>query len=77
MKKFVIKVEGMMCPMCEAHVNDAIRNVAQVKSVESSHKKGESVVISELDDVAAIKAAIEHTGYKVLDISVEEYKKEK
>ena len=26
MTKTVLKIDGMMCGMCEAHVNDAIRN---------------------------------------------------
>ena len=43
----IIKIEGMACGMCESHMNDAIRNVFQVKKVTSSHKDKESVVISE------------------------------
>ena len=25
MKKYTVKIDGMMCGMCEAHVNDVIR----------------------------------------------------
>ena len=36
----IIKVDGMACGMCEAHVNDAVRNAMRVKKVSSSHTKG-------------------------------------
>ncbi len=42
-----VKINGMMCGMCESHVNDAIRNHFQVKKVNSSAKKNESVILSE------------------------------
>ena len=47
MVKTVLKIDGMMCSMCESHMNDLIRNHCKVKKVSSSAKKGESVVISE------------------------------
>ena len=39
-----IKVGGMMCSMCEAHINDAVRAACSVKKVTSSHSKGETAV---------------------------------
>ena len=65
MIKTTLKIDGMMCGMCESHVNDAIRKAfPAVKKVTSSHGKGETVVISEdpLDE-AQVKAAIAATGY--------------
>ena len=47
MIKTVLKIDGMMCSMCEAHMNDLIRKHPEVKKVNSSAKKGESIVISE------------------------------
>ena len=47
MTKTVLSIEGMACGMCEAHVNDAIRANFSVKKVSSSHKKGQTEVISE------------------------------
>ena len=47
MVKTTLKIDGMMCGMCESHVNDAIRGAFQVKKVTSSHSKGETVIISE------------------------------
>lgn len=33
MVKTTLKIDGMMCGMCESHVNDAIRNAFPVKKV--------------------------------------------
>ena len=76
MVKTVVNVDGMMCGMCESHINDAIRQAMQVKKVTSSHGKGETVVISpeELDQ-EALKKAVEATGYQVLSVSTEPYEK--
>ena len=76
MKKITLKIDGMMCGMCESHVNDCIRRSFDVKKVKSSHIKNETVIITEKDiDEADLKSAIEKTGYKVLGVTVEEYKK--
>ncbi len=43
MYKTTLKIDDMMCNMCEVHVNDVIRNkVPKAKKIKSSHKKGES-----------------------------------
>ena len=41
-----VKVSGMACSMCEAHINDAIRAAFSVEKVSSSHTKGETVILS-------------------------------
>lgn len=46
MIKTTLRIDGMMCGMCEAHVNDAIRARFNVKKVTSSHAKGECVILS-------------------------------
>ena len=46
MYKTTVKIDGMMCGMCESHVNDAIR---AKMSEEPVHKKGEAVIISETE----------------------------
>ena len=76
MKKITLKVDGMMCGMCEAHANDAVRSAVNVEKVTSSHKAGETVVICD-DGIAPelIKEAIEKAGYKVTDIQNEPYEK--
>ena len=40
MVKTILKIEGMLCGMCESHINAAIRKHFDVKKVKSSHKKG-------------------------------------
>lgn len=76
MYECVIKVDGMMCSMCEAHINDAVRAAVSAKKVTSSRKKGETTVQTETEpDIAAIKAAISATGYTVGDISVKQLEK--
>jgi len=76
MVKTTVKVEGMACSMCEAHVNDAVRRTMNVKKVSSSHAKGETEILSEqAPDAEALRAAIEETGYKVLGVTSEPYEK--
>ena len=79
MYKTTLKIDGMMCGMCEAHINDVIRkNVKDAKKVSSSHAKGISTFESEtLPDEAVLKKAIAETGYELKDISVEEAQKKK
>ena len=77
MYKTTLKIDGMMCGMCEAHINDVIRkNVKDAKKVSSSHSKGISTFESEtLPDETVLKKAIAETGYELKDISVEEAQK--
>ena len=78
MVKMTLDVDGMACGMCEAHVNDAVRKVFQVKKVTSSHSKGITEIIAEEPlDEEKLKSAIEATGYTVLSIKTEPYEKKK
>ena len=66
MGKTVSGIEGMVCGMCEAHINDAIRAHFRVKKVKSSRRKGETVVTSsEPLDEMELKRTIAQTGYTV------------
>lgn len=70
MVKIVLKVEGMMCGMCESHINDAVRAAFPVKKVTSSHKKGQTVILTKQDiDEDTLRKAIDKTGYKVVSIN--------
>ena len=74
MIKTTVKVDGMMCGMCESHVNDAIRRAFPVKKVSSSHTKGKTVILTEEDlSEEEIRKTVEDTGYRVLSISCEPY----
>ncbi len=71
-----IGIDGMMCEMCEAHINDAIRKNFAVKSAKSNRKKKQCVVVSEEPlDEAKVREVIGQTGYDLLSISSEPYQK--
>ena len=76
MLKITLKIDGMACGMCESHINDCIRNHFRVKSVKSSHTRGETVIVAGTAiDEARLRDAIEKTGSKLLSVRTEEYKK--
>ncbi len=77
MIKTTMKIEGMMCGMCEAHVSDAIRKaVPSAKKVTASRSKKEASFLTE-DAVEAemLKAAIAATGYTCLGVEAAPYEK--
>lgn len=70
MTKTVVKIDGMACGMCEAHVNDAIRRTFKVKKVSSSHRKGTTEIVSdEPIDAAVLSKALGELGYSVISIA--------
>ena len=71
-----VKVSGMACSMCEAHINDAIRGAFPVEKVTSSHSKGETVILSkEPLDENVLRAAIDATGYTAGEIRAAPYER--
>ena len=78
MVKTVLKIDGMMCGMCEAHMNDAIRKAFQVEKVSSSHTKHETEIVSEAPlDEALLEKTVAATGYELKGISSEPYEKKR
>ncbi len=76
MTETILKIDGMSCSMCESHVNDTVRSKFKVKKVTSSHKKGETIIISESSLRAEdLTEAIGATGYKVLSVDSHPYVK--
>ena len=70
MIKTTIKITGMACTMCEAHI------AFSVKKVKSSHSKGEAVILSEEPlDEAVLRKTIEATGYTTGEMTSVPYKK--
>lgn len=66
---YKLKIDGMVCSMCEAHVNDAIRNNFKINKVKSKHKTGEVTIdTNEILDKDKLIDTLNKTGYKVLDI---------
>ena len=71
-----VKVSGMACSMCEAHINDAVRGAFPVLIVTSSHYIGVMFIFSkEPLDENALRAAIDATGYTAGEIHAETYEK--
>lgn len=64
-----IKIEGMMCPHCEAHVKKALETIEGVENVVPSHveKKATLTLTAPVSD-ETLKATVEAQGYKVLGI---------
>ena len=76
MVKTTVKIDGMQCGMCEAHMNDAVRNEFKVKKVTSSHSKNQTEIISEDElDVQKLKDLIQKTGYTYIESKTEPYVK--
>ena len=76
MIRTTVRVSGMVCGMCEAHVNDAIRSAFPVKKVSSSRARGETVIESEMPlDHEKLRRVINNTGYLMLSASEEEMTK--
>ena len=64
-----LKIEGMMCVRCEAHVKKALEALDGVESATASHEAGTAVVtLSKEVDNALLKQAVEDDGYTVLGI---------
>ena len=70
MIKTTLKIEGMMCSMCEAHIADAIRKaVPAAKKVSASRSKKEAIFLTqEPVDGKRLKAVIDATGYSCLGV---------
>ena len=64
-----MKIEGMMCPRCEAHVKKALEALEEVESAIADHQAGTAVVTlkSEIDDLK-LKQVVEEEDYTVLEI---------
>ena len=73
----IVKVDGMMCGMCESHVNEAVRKAfPEVKRVSSSQAQAQTVIHSEQPlDEQKLRDAINATGYEVKDVSSAPYEK--
>ena len=73
------KIDGMMCGMCEAHISDTIRRTfPDAKKVRASHAKGEAVFLTpDAPDEAALRRAIDETGYTLVSVSSAPYEKKR
>ena len=77
MIKTICKIDGMMCGMCEAHICETLRKaIPDARKVHASHGKGEASFLTESPvDAAALKTAIDATGYACLSVESAEAQK--
>lgn len=77
MYKTTIKIDGMMCGMCESHICDALRKAfPEAKKVSASHSKKQGSFLSEpVIGEERIKQVIDETGYKYMSSTTEPYVK--
>ena len=78
MIKTTVRVSGMICGMCETHVNDAVRSAFSVKKVSSSRAKGETVILSDLPlNREKLRQVINGTGSIMHSVKEEETEEKK
>lgn len=77
MQKITVNIEGMMCAMCEAHMDEGFRKeFSFIKKVTSSNVDKQAVIITP-EDISdeALKSTVEKTGYKFISANREPYEK--
>lgn len=76
MLKITLNIEGMKCPNCEKHMNEAIRDNFDVKEVTSSHTNNETVIITANDiDESKLSEIVAEEGYEFKGLTKEPYEK--
>ena len=72
-----VKIEGMMCGMCEAHIADTIRRAfPDAKKVRASRARKEATFLIEgAVDTEKLREAIADTGYTFVSAESEPYQK--
>lgn len=72
-----IRINGMACSMCEAHVADTIRKAyPDAHRVSASHIKGIATFLREEEpSEELLRKAISETGYECISVNSEPYVK--
>lgn len=67
MKETIIKVEGMVCSGCENRVQNALKTIDGVKSVNANYTTG-TVIVTSKEEVSekVMKEKIEDIGFEVV-----------
>lgn len=76
MIQITVRIEGMKCVKCEAHMNEAVQKAFSVEKVTSSHEKKETVIVT-AEDIAEekLRETVTGAGYQLLGIEKEPYEK--
>ena len=77
MNKVTVKIDGMACGMCEAHISEVIRKtVPDARKVSASHKREEARFLSETEvNLDALREAVDKTGYVYVSAESTPYEK--
>ena len=71
-----VKIDGMMCGMCDTPIHDATLHPFSVPTVTATHSTGEADIISEEPiDEAKLREAITKTGYDFVSMTSKPYEK--
>ena len=66
--EITLKIEGMMCPHCEARVKSALEAIDGVSEVIPSHAEKQAIVkLSKEVDIKLLKDAVIAQGYQIVD----------
>ena len=66
MEKMTLKIQGMTCKNCVAHVTKALASVDGVTSVKVNLKKGEAVIKADSPNIDTLTSAVARAGYQVI-----------
>ncbi len=77
MIKTILKIDGMSCGMCEAHIMDVIRKgFPEAKKVRASHTKNIASFVTDQEvNAEMLKEKIEATGYHYKGYETQPYEK--
>ena len=66
--EITLKIEGMMCPHCEARVKSALEEIDGVSEVIPSHAEKQAIVkLSKEVDVKVLEDTVVAQGYQIID----------
>ena len=78
MVKTTIKINGIMCENCVAHINETIKNEFDINKVTTSKENGTSEVISDNElSKEKLREVISREGYEVTEVTSEPYEKKR
>ena len=78
MVKTTIKIKGIMCENCVAHINETIKNEFDINKVTTSKENGTSEVISDNElSKEKLREVINREGYEVTEVTSEPYEKKR